>query len=175
MEQTLTYSSISLDFVEHLNPIVRKKLENLYGEYFPEIVDYEMKKIVSKKNEYLMRFGLTLDDLNDITRGGFFCYDPTSIGYIYGNSIYKTWEWANAVITDDKETMNRMLHNEALEEARYKAKFIEYYKEDLCKNPEDLIKFNPNKRLLAAHRRNRMSEINNIKNFMDDNDTWFMK
>ena len=143
------------------------KLEELYGETFAELVDYEMRKIVRKKNEYLIRFGLTLEEFTDITQGGFFNYDPTGLGYVYGYPISKTWEWANATINNDMETLERLTKNEAVEEAKYKANFIEYYAEDILSSH--------NKHLKAANRKHLTRDFNNVKHFMDKQDTWFLK
>ena len=158
---------MSTDFVDYLSTEMTKKLEELYGETFAELVDYEMRKIVRKKSEYLMRFGLTLEEFNDITQGGFFNYDPTGLGYLYGHPISMTWEWANAKNHNDAETLERLAKNEAVEEAKYKAKFIEYYAEDILSSNH--------KHLKAVKRNNESKRFNNIKKFIGEQDAWFLK
>lgn len=154
-------------FMDYINPETRQKLETLYGEKTPDLIDYEMRKIVRKKSEYIQRFGITLDEFTDIMQGGFFNYDPSGLGYLYGYPISKTWEWANATINDDQETLERLTNNEAVEEAKYKASFIEYYSEDIL-SPSD-------RRLKAANRNHQTRYFNDIKQFMDQQDTWFLK
>lgn len=161
---------MSTNFVDYLIPEMANKLEEIYGDNFAELVDYEMRKIVKKKSEYLMRFGLTLYEFTDITQGGFFHYDPTGLGYLYGHPISMTWEWANATINDDKETLERLTLNEAVEEAKYKSKFIEYYSESLLLPARFM-----DKHLLAAQRNNGTRRFNNIKTFMGEQDAWFLK
>lgn len=156
--------------MDYINPEIVSKLEDLYGENVAELIDYEMRKIVRKKSEYLMRFGMTLEEFTDITQGGFFNYDPSGLGYLYGYSLSKTWEWANAVISDDRETLERLTKNEAIEEAKYKAKFVEYYAEDML-SPHTTN----NRRLMSANRNHATRKFNDVKQFMDKNDTWFMK
>ena len=156
--------------MDYINPEFRQNLENLYGEKTAELIDYEMRKIVRKKSEYVMQFGINLEEFTDITQGGFFNYDPSGLGYLYGYPLSKTWEWANAVINDDQETLERLSKNEEIEEAKYKAKFIEYYSEDML-SPH---KTN-NRHLKAANRNHLTREFNDIKRFMDKQDTWFLK
>lgn len=161
---------MSINFMDYIKPEIVSKLEDLYGEKSAELIDYEMRKIVSKKNEYIMRFGINLSEFTDITQGGFFNYDPCGLGYLYGYPLSKSWEWANAVINEDQETLERLKNNELVEEAKYKAKFIEYYLEDIL-SPH---KTN-NRHLKAANRNHLTRHFSNVKQFMDNKDTWFMK
>ena len=160
-------TQISTYFMDYINAEIREKLEGLYGEKTSGLIDYEMRKIVRKKSEYIQRFGITLDEFTDITHGGFFNYDPSGLGYLYGYPLSKTWEWANATINGDKETLERLINNEAIEEAKYKALFVEFYVDELL-SPH-------NQHLKAAHRNHLTRYFNDIKQFMDENDTWFMK
>jgi ribosomal protein L17 len=167
---TSTQIQTSTDFMDYINPDICQKLEELYGEKTSELIDYEMRKIVRKKNDYVQRYGMTLDELTDITHGGFFNYDPSGLGYLYGYPLSRTWEWANATMDDDWKTLERLTKHEAIEEAKYKAKFIEYYAENL------LSLHQTNDRHLKAANRNHLTrDFNNVKQFMDERDTWFLK
>ena len=63
--------------MDYINPEIVSKLEDLYGENVTELIDYEMRKIIRKKGEYIMRFGINLEEFTDITQGGFFNYGKT--------------------------------------------------------------------------------------------------
>ena len=102
--------------------------------------------------------------------GGFFNYDPTGLGYIYGYPLSNSWEWMNATINDDIETLERLTNNKEVEEAKYKASFIQYYADDLLYPHKT-----DNRNLKASNRNHETRHFNNLKLFLDDGDTWFLK
>lgn len=175
----------SSDFVDYIGIRLTVKLKNLYGETFPELVDHQMRKLVYEKNKQIMRrLGFTIDEINeqlnqgDVGEDAMFYFDPIGSGYLYGQSIKKTWEWTNAVINEDTETQERLIENEKIEEAKYKARFISYHNQDLCDPDEDRMKSTVSGRhLLAARRKHVIREMgmDNPKHFMDEKDTWFMR
>lgn len=165
MTQPASYSTY---FMDYINIEIRQKLETLYGDKAPYLIDYEMRKIVKKKEEYIKRFGI--NELTDIMHGGFFNYDPTGLGYIYGYPLSNSWEWMNATINDDIETLERLTNNKEVEEAKYKASFIQYYADDLLYPHKT-----DNRNLKASNRNHETRHFNNLKLFLDDGDTWFLK
>ena len=112
-------------FVDYLEKEMVKELENLYGENFPELVDYEMRKYVERLNKRKKRiFGMTTNELNrQLSREGLLV-DITETGYLYGNDITETWDWLNAEYFNDEETMKELLDNKEVELAKRKAIYI---------------------------------------------------
>lgn len=164
------------DFVNYIGLRLSDKLKNLYGNDFPELVDLQMRKIVYEKNKQLMRrLGLTPEQINEFNENVLY-YDPIGTGYLYGQPISKSWEWANAVMNGDIETQQRLKENELIEEAKHKAHFISYHHNELCDPDEERVKSTClGRQLLASRRKNRMRENKDYKQFLDKQDTWFMK
>lgn len=141
-------SPMSFDFVEYLNDYTKLKLKNLYGNYYPEIIDYEMKQIANDINEtYIRRFGYSINEFNRRLFDDGIYIDSTPTGYLYGNEITQTWEWACAVTYNDDEKMKYLIENQKIEEAKHKALFIEDNIDKL------IINEMMNKRLKSLHRK----------------------
>jgi hypothetical protein len=164
------------DFVNYIGLRLSDKLKKLYGDDFPELIDIQMRKIVYEKNKQLIRrLGLTPEQMNEFNENVLY-YDPIGTGYLYGQPLSKSWEWANAIMNGDIETQQRIKENELIEEAKYKSQFISYHHIELCDPDEERVKSRDSGRqLLVARRKNKMSENNDYKQFLDKQDTWFMK
>jgi hypothetical protein len=133
MEQIQDELNQSTNFVDYIEPTSRIELETLYGKYYPEVVDIEMKKIVKNINKsYIRRYGSTVNEVNESLKSSGICLDSTPNGYLYGNKINQTWEWATAVITNDLEYQEFLIKKEKILEAKYKGYFINANIEDLC-------------------------------------------
>lgn len=133
MEQIHDELNQSTSFVDYIEPTSLIELETLYGKYYPEVVDIEMKKIVKKINKScIMRHGIAVNELNESLLSSGICLDSTPNGYLYGNQINQTWEWATAVITNDLEYQEFLIKKAKILEAKYKGEFINANIEDLC-------------------------------------------
>lgn len=134
------------DFTYYLNNTIKMKLEELYGSHYPELVDHEMRQITMKLNKrYEYRFGHTFNELNRRLLNEGIYIDSTPRGYLYGNEIEQTWEWANAAMFNDEEAMKYLMENRKIEEAKYKALFIEDHMDSLIGQE------NTNVTLLSKH------------------------
>jgi len=115
MEQIHDELNQSTNFVDYIEPTSRIELEKLYGKYYPEVVDIEMKKIVKKINKScIRRYGATVNEINESLQRSGICLDSTPNGYLYGNKINQTWEWSTAVITNDLVYQEFLIKKEKL-------------------------------------------------------------
>lgn len=118
-------SSMSTKFVDYLEKEMIQELENLYGENFPELIDYEMRKYVERLNARNKRiFGMTTNELNKKLSTECLLVDISQTGYLYGNDITETWDWYNAEYFNEEETMKELLNNKEVELAKRKGIFI---------------------------------------------------
>jgi hypothetical protein len=115
----------SSDFTTHLSDYYKEQCERYYGKYYPEILDFEMRKYVDTINKrYKRRFGMSMLELNNRLLVDGVSVNISDNGYLYGNDITDTWKWNNAKYYDDKETMEYLLKNKDQKEAKMKAKYI---------------------------------------------------
>lgn len=158
---------MSSDFTSYLDESIKQRLENLYGKYYQEIVDCIMRKIAKHMNKmYLRRYGISIDNNDDITSNiihNIIYLDTTPIGYLYGNSINQTYEWKQAEINEDEETLEYLFKHKEIEEAKYKAKFITFYIDELW-SPVYLNLYSTMKASNALLRREKLKKIDNFKN-----------
>lgn len=121
------------DFITHLDEYIKQILKDKYGDLYPEIIDYEMKQLTtSLNNRFVEKYGYTLDEFNHSLFSQHIFLDLTPNGYVYGNDIKQTWEWAVAVVTNDTEKQVSLLKNQEIETAKNKAKYILHNLELLC-------------------------------------------
>jgi len=129
---------MAYNFTTYLNDDIKRRLESLYGKKYPELVDYEMRKLASNLNKQcLNKYGFTINDMNKILFNEGIYVDIVPFGYLYGNEIEETWEWANAITFKDEERITYLTQNKKTEEDKNKAIFISHYIEMLL-NPDKM-------------------------------------
>ena len=115
----------STDFTKHLSDYYKEEFEGYYGKYYPEILDYEMRKNVDTVNKrYKRRFGITMNELNKRLMREGINVSGSDRGYLYGSDIRETFEWYSAEYYDDKETIEKLLKNKEEEETWRKSNYI---------------------------------------------------
>lgn len=157
------------DFTSYLSDYSKNILKNAYGNNYPELVDYEMRQYSMKLNtRYKQRFGYSINDLNQRLFNDGIYVDSTPGGYLYGNVIEQTWEWANAVTLNDQERMEYLIINRKIEESKLKAMFIEYNIDKLIDNNGDGV----SKHSKASQRKQRMdtNKCDMIGGYQDEKD-----